>query len=359
MWVSEKGKKFIFRERYVHPVTGERKTVSVTLEKNTAQSRKKAMQLLRAKMEIAPSAMTLHDLIGYYLTDQEHTVALNTFQRNQFAMKRIEGLLGNVKLDKITAGYVRKRFLDDSDKPSTYNERIARFKALFRWGYKNDYLNDIKWLDKLDKLPDEEKIEKLDNKFYESDELKMLLAEMKVDKWRYLATLTALSGMRVGEAIALRVDDIGTDTISVTKTYDMINGIVTDPKTLTSNREIYMQPELKTLCREIKRAMLAQDTASGCRSVYLLHNVDGSPLDYFAYNKYLSEVSQRTVGKKASSHIMRHTHVALLAEQGVPLDVISRRLGHKDSKITKDVYFHVTERRKMQDNETISMVNIL
>ena len=56
---------------------------------------------------------------------------------------------------------------------------------------------------------------------------------------------------------------------------------------------------------------------------------------------------------------MRHTHVALMAENGVSLDAISRRLGHENSKITKDIYFHVTKKMKEQDNAQFQKVNIL
>lgn len=56
---------------------------------------------------------------------------------------------------------------------------------------------------------------------------------------------------------------------------------------------------------------------------------------------------------------MRHTHVALMAEQGVPLDVISRRLGHANSQITREIYFHVTKKLKEQDQQRIKAVKIL
>jgi len=56
---------------------------------------------------------------------------------------------------------------------------------------------------------------------------------------------------------------------------------------------------------------------------------------------------------------MRHTHVALMAEQFIPLEVISRRLGHANSKITREIYFHVTDKMKEHDNQLIRSVKIL
>lgn len=56
---------------------------------------------------------------------------------------------------------------------------------------------------------------------------------------------------------------------------------------------------------------------------------------------------------------MRHTHVALMAEHGVPIETISRRLGHTNNKITLDIYFHITEKMKEKDMEQIKAIKIL
>ena len=50
---------------------------------------------------------------------------------------------------------------------------------------------------------------------------------------------------------------------------------------------------------------------------------------------------------KLSTHMFRHTHVALLVEAGVPIKVISERLGHAKVDTTLDIYTHVTENMKL------------
>jgi integrase len=46
-------------------------------------------------------------------------------------------------------------------------------------------------------------------------------------------------------------------------------------------------------------------------------------------------------------------------EQGVSIDTISRRLGHENSQITREIYLHVTEKLKERDNEEIAKVKIM
>ena len=49
----------------------------------------------------------------------------------------------------------------------------------------------------------------------------------------------------------------------------------------------------------------------------------------------------------------------MLSENGVPLETITRRLGHEDSEITRLVYLHVTKKMKQNDNERIAAVKIM
>ncbi|MBO5389282.1 MAG: tyrosine-type recombinase/integrase, partial [Lachnospiraceae bacterium] len=63
--------------------------------------------------------------------------------------------------------------------------------------------------------------------------------------------------------------------------------------------------------------------------------------------------------KKVTPHILRHTHASLLMSQGVNIDTISRRLGHEDSKITKEIYLHVTKLLIEKDKSQIEGINLL
>ena len=91
----------------------------------------------------------------------------------------------------------------------------------------------------------------------------------------------------------------------------------------------------------------------------LFRDLEGNMISYDAYNKYLRENTERILKHKLTPHSLRHTHVALLAEHGMNLDSIARRLGHSDSKITKDVYYHVTSKVKQRENEQMNGISLL
>lgn len=363
--------KVRYVERYEHPLTGKLRKVSITLDKDTKSNHKLAYEALQDKIDerlkevtatIKKDDLRLSELVKLYRVDQRATVSPSTYKRNYFAMESLMNILGaDILVERMTAGYVRERFAEESEKPGTTNERITRLKALLRWGYENDYISDIRWVDKLKKFKDDEKAKKLDEKYLEADELKLLLDNMHVDKWRLLTEFMALSGLRCGEAIALTDTDVDlkSRTISVTKTFDPVNRVVTSPKTSTSVREVYIQDQLIPVCRGVKLLAKKEQLLYCYRTDLLLSDVNGLHLNYYSYNKYLCKVSERLFARPVTTHYLRHTHVALMAENGVELDVISRRLGHANSSITKDIYFHVTKKMEELDRQHIKDVKLL
>lgn len=369
MWIEEtKNGKYKFVERYEDYLTGTTKKVSVTLDRNTAQSRKMAQkpldQKIAAAMEKSPQKdITLKDLVDEYRKDQKLTVKQSTYTRNFHACNAIMKMLGEgVIVDRMTARYVRDKFLASGKAPGTLNEHLARFRALIRWGYKADLIADISFLDKVEPFKDVPHKVKIQDKYLEADEVRLLLGGMQEDTWRLFTEFLILSGLRTGEAIALTKEDVDIEgrMIHITKTYDSVNGEVTTPKTVCSIRDVYIQDELKAVCRQINAHMLRLQLLNGIRkSDLFMHSQTGGHIHYFAYNKYLRENSERILGRRLTPHALRHTHASLLLEQGVNIDTISRRLGHENSRITREIYLHVTEKLKEQDNECISKIALL
>ena len=177
-----------------------------------------------------------------------------------------------------------------------------------------------------------------------------------------MTELLALSGLRVGEAIALARDDVDLKErcIHVTKTYDPGNRIATTTKTSTSSRDVYMQDELFDVCQRINIYMLRQRIRYGYgESTLFFQGTNGGYICYASYNKYLRENAQRLLGRPITVHTLRHTHASLLMENGIDIDTISRRLGHENSKITREIYLHVTEKLREKDNQQIALVKIM
>jgi len=366
MWIERmKSGRFRCVERYTDPLTGKEKKVSVSIDKNTAAARKTAGAILQARIRDAMkdpvTETTLRELADLYLLHQEKAVKASTWRRNKFAVESIVKILGeDTIVDRMTAGYVREKFLETGREPGTLNEKLSRLKALLRWGYQNDRAgHDI--TGKLKNFHDVPHKEKIQDKFLSGDELHDLLDAMNVKEWKLLTQFLVLSGLRFGEAAALDKSDVDLEcrVIHVTKTYDSVNRIITTPKSLTSIRDVYTQPELETVCRKINAFMAERRLMYGNDSSIFIHARNGKHIDYYAFNKYLRENTEKVIGRPLTVHALRHTHASLMFEAGVSLDTISRRLGHEDSDITREIYIHVTKKLLEQDNQQIGKVSML
>lgn len=366
MWIEKTpGGKYKACERYTDPLTGKEKKVTVTMDRNNASTRKAALQTLTDKIakKITPVCasrdMTVSALIDLYLEDQKATTKESTYRRSIFSCKNMQNILGKDTLvEKMTAGYIRKRILATRKSPGTMNEYLKRIKAVIRWGYRNEYVESISYLDRIERFRDATAREKIQDKYLESEELKAIISSMTLQKWKDFTLFLALTGMRVGEALALTIDDVNLADreIRINKTYDSNNKVTTPPKTLDSFREIYIQDELLPLVKKLRQSALAYKFVT--KSDLFFQDQDGR-FDYNSYRKHLRVYSKKELGRECTPHILRHTHTSLMAEQGIPLDVISRRLGHSDSRITREIYFHVTKNLKKKDDALFHSVSIL
>ncbi len=372
MWVEElKNGKYKFCERYTDELTGKKKKVSITLEKNTASSRKIALEELNEKILSANQCsnidnITLERAISYYLSYQAKTVKLSTYSRNMRSLDTITRILGkDTLLNSLTSSYINKRFLDEVKELGTINEYFKRLKALLNWCFQNDLLKDYNIIKKLVSFKEEKSHrEKIIDKYLEPYEIDKLLSDellVNYPYWDMFTRFLLLSGLRIGEAIALTTDDIDIKKriIRVNKTYDTVNKIVTSTKTTCSDRETFMQDELLDLCKRIlminKELKFQHRISNNC---FLIQG-NFKMVRYNSYRQFLNDVSERALGRRITPHALRHTHASLLLAEDTDVDTISRRLGHRDSQITKDIYLHVTEKLVDKDNQSISNIKIL
>lgn len=368
MWIEERNGKYKFSERYEDYLTGKIKKVSVTLDKNTAQSRKTAQRLLNERIAALQASsvtenITFGTLVERYREYQKLSVKKSTFERNYFACKTLMELIGNDTIvDRLQVSYINKKLLESGKDVGTLNEYLRRFRALIRWGYKNDLIQDIRFLDKLENFKDVPHKMKIQDKYLEQSEFKNLLDNMKQPVWKLLTEFMVLSGLRFGEAAALNKSDVDfkEKCIHITKTLDSVNVVVTTPKSLCSIRDVYMQPELEALCHQINSYMFRCELISGVRTGIFIHSENRSGfVNYYSFNKYLKETSSTLIGREVTTHALRHTHASLLLEKGVDIETISRRLGHENSKVTRDIYLHITKVLKEKDNSQIKKINLL
>lgn len=353
-----------YRMPYIDPLTEKHKTISIIMESQSASNYKLALRTLQEKLDNilldAPQEdMTLKQFAVLYLSEKKNEVKASTIQRDSTIINQIVEWLGpDIRYSRLTVPYVKKIFRSNCPKAVTYNETIKRFKIMINWLYNNDYIDSRKIADKLQALPDQKKT-RIKDKYLEQSELQLLLDSANNDYWKLVIKFLAFSGLRIGELIALKDSDIDDKYIHVTKTYEVTVGIVDTPKTEESYRDVYLRPELNKCIKEIRSYIRVYKFERGIQSDLFICWSDGNYLHYDAFRKYLGKLSSEVLNHRITPHALRHTATSLLVAEGVPLETVSRQLGHSDSKITKEIYLHITQQLKERDNEILQNVSML
>ena len=92
-------------------------------------------------------------------------------------------------------------------------------------------------------------------------------------------------------------------------------------------------------------------------SEYLFATEDGHPPTVDLVRQAVQRIGKKTTIKKhLYTYIFRHTHISMLAEVGVSLPEIMKRVGHKNETTTMQIYLHVT--KKMRESTMSKMNNL-
>jgi integrase len=169
------------------------------------------------------------------------------------------------------------------------------------------------------------------------------------DRNHALWVLLATTGMRRGEALGVRWQDVDLDSgrLRVVQTVLSINGkiSVSEPKTARGRRPISLDPSTVAALREHRRRMLEERmvvAADHADEGLVFHRPDGSALRPETVSTTFLR-RQRTLDlPRLTLKGLRHTWATLALEQGINPKVVQERLGHSTVNITLNVYSHVS-----------------
>ena len=155
--------------------------------------------------------------------------------------------------------------------------------------------------------------------------------------YKLLFMLLLETGMRIGELLALRWEDINITKreIHICRTKCKNGQEFSEPKTTAGNR--YVPIIFDKLLARLKD----QRTEDGIikLSGYVFQNRNGGAISYFRVLECWKHICKLT-GIEKNIHTFRHTCATLLLERGVPVAETSRILGHADATITYKMYVH-------------------
>jgi integrase len=187
----------------------------------------------------------------------------------------------------------------------------------------------------------------LEMKVWSAKELKVFLASERESRLYPLWLTLATTGMRRGEVLGLRWQDVDLEarTVSIRQTRVMTGyqPLLSTPKTRRGKRLVALDGATVATLREHRRRQKEERLAAGPLwkdSGFVFTKEDGEPYHPERVSRLFQGAAKRAGLPRIRLHDLRHSYATLAPASGVHPKVISERLGHASIAITLDTYSH-------------------
>ena len=187
--------------------------------------------------------------------------------------------------------------------------------------------------------------------FYDESQIQTLLLTARSigDRYTPLYYLAIHTGMRQSELLGLKWDDLdwNRQMLSVHRQLAYRKGGTfefREPKTKNGKRTILLGTSAIDILRQHQEKNLYQRRRKGDawqEHGMMFPSTTGTPVNPSNLRRAFRELLKKSGLPKIRFHDLRHTAASLMLNNGIPVLIVSRRLGHAKPSITLDVYGHL------------------
>lgn len=366
--------KYRYYEKFYDESEGKWKQASVTLTSKTRQAQGEAKRLLDKKIskklldenieavnKKKLETITVREVYEEYKEFRKQELKDSTYYKQNLAMERMIAEILDKKIGNISSSYFQRYFMTSKNSIPYKKLQKSLINLFFKFSVKIGVIeyNPIENVELPKHRKTIEYIEKKRAKFFSKDEMKAFKRSFGTSpdevRMNYLIEFMYLTGLRIGEALALMWKNVDFEENSILIKYNIDNHSVslkefklTSPKTLDSFRRV----SINNRCIEILYSLEKMNSYLDVKhDQFIFLNERGNLIYPQLLNKYLKKIGrsaniENKNYRDFSSHMLRHSHISLLTELGVPVKTIMERVGHKDEKTTLQIYTHVTKNMK-------------
>ena len=350
----------------VHTAAGrKRRTIYGKTRAEVAAKLAKAVSDREDGLVFDDEGLTIEDYLDRWLKDSvKDTVRPSTYERNQTLVRlHIAPALGRLKLKGLTPAHVRWFYREKLDlglsSGTVHKMHVVLHKALGQAVRDGLIPRNVTEAVKVPQVRRKE-ITPLT-----AEETKRLIETARGDRFEALYMLAVTTGMRQGELLALKWDDVDLKrgVLRVRRTLTRIKGAFSlgEPKTPKSRRSV----KLTAIAAEALRAHLSRQleeidrTGSLYKDERLVFATEaGTPVNPTNLRKRsFAKLLRQAKLPEIRFHDLRHTCATLLLGRNVNPKIVSEMLGHSSISITLDTYSHVLP--DMQDSAARALEDAL
>jgi len=275
--------------------------------------------------------MTLSDLFGRWQKVASLSLKTSTYAHYVNALKSyVVPAFGNREIANIERYEIESFFATKAAKYSRSTIRSMRISlgVLLAYAVRNEWLKEDP--SKGVKLPRAENCagRRVQRKVLSPSQTSSI-AEKLSEPYATLVLFLAVTGLRIGEAIAIKWSDFEGDVLHVQRR--MYDGKADTTKSRDSKRRI-----------PIPAALLERMKTLGTTGEWIFHARGGVPLNPGnSLKRYIRPVAKELNIELGGWHDFRHTVATSMLRAGHGVKVVSELLGHADVSITLRTYDHV------------------
>ena len=195
--------------------------------------------------------------------------------------------------------------------------------------------------------PKQRSLQKIEGQSWTEGELRLFLRTAAGHRFFPIVWLTAMTGMRRNEVLGLKWPDIdfGKQRLHLNRGLVAVGYEVhqTRGKTKTARRTIALDDTTLDVLAGWRGFQTAEFAAVGIdnREQWVFTDGDGDPVHPHALYQTFGRIVRNAEVPTIRFHDLRHTHGSLLIKDGVPVKVVSERLGHAHIAHTIQTYQHL------------------
>jgi integrase len=213
------------------------------------------------------------------------------------------------------------------------------------------------------RLTDGPKLARAEGRTLSPLQARELLEAARGDRLEACYVVLVALGLRKGEALGAAWTDIDLDRglLTVRQALKRVGGAVSlgDVKTSGSRRMINLPDAVVAALRSHRARQAAERLAAGPswhESGLVFTTPIGTPIDPSNFRRQFDKICNKAGLVGWHPHELRHSAASIMLAAGVPLEVVSRVLGHASIRITADVYGHIMDPQRKQAADAMSTV---